>query len=112
MNNYTKGKWKAIRKEGTHIHRIYSNDAQEICETLMPYGLDENMRSEVVRQAEANALLIAAAPELLAACIECLSVIDRTPNATGLSYEEVEKMPHVRALRSAVKKAGISKEIA
>lgn len=70
---HTQGEWKAVRKQGTHIHRIVSNDCQEIADTLMPYGLDENSRSEVVKQAEANAKLIAAAPELLEALQELLS---------------------------------------
>lgn len=46
-----------------------------------------------------------AAPDLLAACLECLEIIDRVPNACGLTEDDINNMPHVKRLRSAIKKA-------
>lgn len=68
---FTGGEWIAMNKTGTGIYKIVSDTLQEICETQMPYG-DNLSRPEVFKQGEANARLIAAAPELLQALQDIL----------------------------------------
>ena len=107
MQRITKGEWVAVNQTGTGIYKILTKDYNiDICETRMPYSL-EYSRPEVFIQGEANARLISAAPDLLASCLECLEIIDRTPNACGLSEEDINAMPHVKRLRDAIKKAEI-----
>jgi len=106
MQKHTPGEWVALNKTGTGIYKIVTDGMQEICETQMPYGNDFT-RPEVFKQGEANARLISAAPDLLAACLECLEIIDRTPNACGLNENDINAMPHVKRLRAAIKKAEI-----
>ena len=104
MIKHTEGEWIAMNRTGTGLYKIVSDTFQEVCETIMPYGNDLS-RPKVFEQGEANAKLIAAAPDLLDACLECIEIIDRVPNACGLSENDINKKPHNQKLRAAIKKA-------
>ena len=71
--NHTKGEWIAMNRTGTGLYKIVSDTFQEVCETIMPYGNDLS-RPKVFEQGEANAKLIAAAPDLLKALQELIEV--------------------------------------
>jgi len=67
MNNYTKGEWIA------HDGQIYPmDDERHATIAIIPYFDKEN------KEQQANALLIAAAPELLQACKNTLNILCST----------------------------------
>ena len=93
MSNHTPGKWLQSHREipndkkGDYATQVYTEDGENIA-TLSWYAMpkvteiiDGEPRGVIKTYREANAKLIAAAPELLEACQEFLKVINRTPTA-------------------------------
>lgn len=74
---FTSGEWVAMNKTGTGIYKIVSDTLQEICETQMPYGDDLN-RPEVFKQGEANARLIAQAPDMYRLLLDARKLLQLT----------------------------------
>ena len=77
MSKYTKGPWKVANEHdgvhaGTHT-RIYNDDGMFIAKTTVQDGRGRMERKRV----EANAQLISAAPELLKACKEAETEINK-----------------------------------
>jgi len=74
---FTSGEWVAMNKTGTGIYKIVSDTLQEICETQMPYG-DDLSRPEVFKQGEANARLIAQAPDMYRLLLDARKLLQLT----------------------------------
>lgn len=79
-----------------HSHRQIGPDAGIVCEVWSAIGRGS---ADAIAQADANVLLIAAAPELYDAALHALVVVAGC-NADG-AFDEQERM-----LRSALAKAG------
>ena len=95
--NYTKGEWKAEQDAANSI-RIFSQDSEQIA-SVMDY--DGN---DITEEMEANAHLIAAAPEMYEA-LEHISVILANPLTT-----RKEATPELRAARARDEAWIISRE--
>ena len=68
MNKHTKGHWKYERPKTQSYFKVYNLQNKQIC------GVNLQEKDE----AEANARLIAAAPELLEALEMCIKFIEKT----------------------------------
>ena len=68
---WTPGQWRATTRQGSWDWVVYTEDDPniEICQTFHD-GTDEN------EEGEANAHLIAAAPELYEALLKCLMLLE------------------------------------
>lgn len=66
--NHTKGEWIAVSNT-TLYSMIYSKSGKSIAE-VKSYGTEKPFNNPTIKQREANARLIAAAPDLLEACIQ------------------------------------------
>jgi hypothetical protein len=93
---------------------ITENKYIDLAHTIMGNHIDENggknQITAMIDFAEEYHRLKttkSAEPDLLSACLECIEIIDRVPNACGLSEDEINKLPHVIKLRDAIKKAEI-----
>jgi len=85
---HTKGEW-IIKPSASELYSdIQTQDGKRICE-CKSYGEGFNDATEDER--EANAKLIAAAPELLKALIDCLYLIDQH-DKTGVKAFEKAKL--------------------
>lgn len=67
---YTQGNWTATRKEGNYI--IHSDQSNNGCLAIVGTGL-YNSDPTLINEAEANAKLIAAAPNMLY-LIQCFKI--------------------------------------
>lgn len=90
---FTKGKWKLLKGNGTHFATINKDSMTRIC-TIDVGNIGEYNGFAPLDEAEGNAMLIAAAPDLLEACKRALEV--------GLLDDLSTQM-----INSAVKKATI-----
>jgi hypothetical protein len=70
---YTQGNWKSTRKEGNYI--IHSDQSNKGCLAIVGTGL-YNSDPTLINEAEANAKLIASAPELLEALKAACKLIE------------------------------------
>jgi len=96
-SKHTKGQWRPQYISGVCMgvgSEIETNYFQIICNTILPEA-DEEYKKEK-EEIEANAKLIAAAPELLENLIRC---VDR------LEENGFEKMSAVRRAKEAINKA-------
>lgn len=82
----TKGDWYYQENSDTYTNIVRSN-AGKGRETIFITQLSQDTSGE----AEANARLIAASPNLLEACIVALSVIDKDINAYNTVRKAIEK---------------------
>jgi len=83
-------------------------DASQYEVAVCSQGLDEDENQMPREEAEANAKLISAAPELLEACKCALADLEGL-RAEGIFYEDEGKPPQVETieeLQAAIKKAG------
>lgn len=99
MNKRTAGKWVAAAREGDYWYSVVHvpGTPYEICQCFH----DEASKVEC----EANARLIAAAPELLEALQGFLDMYVRLVNNDGSGACDPEYDPHVIAARAAIAKA-------
>lgn len=68
MSNYTKSEWKVNRNNDGDINTVYSEYHGAICSFPKYYGVKPTTAG--VRELEANAHLIAAAPDMLSVLID------------------------------------------
>lgn len=88
MANHTPGPWKAYRQ---NHHQIPAHQIEDAAHMLVAY----TGHTRTPGQADANATLIAAAPDLLSACKAALADIDSEPNS-------VHGFPSYAKLRDAI----------
>jgi hypothetical protein len=102
MSNCTPGPWKALVS-----HELVDVVAADGWPVLVGATIPENSHPEqTVEVALANATLMAAAPEMLAACEAALVEIEATTfSSHAYSYERERVQPIVAELRNAIAKA-------
>jgi hypothetical protein len=91
---HTPGPWHVRSSEGQQSHVVYAADNYAIANATTYHG------QHPLHCAEANARLIAAAPELLAACEAALPELDFVSDGLGEGFHTV-----VDGLRAAIAKA-------
>lgn len=99
---HTPGEWQAIRvKSASNVWTLQSYDGGYVGlfsgEVQRPA-----LMKDAIKRAEANAKLIAAAPDLLQACIDAVALSDKNVTVFGRSAENQKMYDQVVA---AIKKA-------
>ena len=97
MSGHTPGPWK--------ISRGVDGPDNRVIETPDGWGVADAWECASVGEMDANAHLIAAAPDLLAALTELLAAVDQYPEVCP-TYEETDRLVRAEeAARAAIKKA-------
>lgn len=100
---HTQGEWVVESSDCMTAHYVLVN-AYEYFEE--GYKSDDPQTAIALREEdEANARLIAAAPDLLAACEDGLKFLDSITSGIGLESEKQNKAAFRRILKQAITKA-------
>lgn len=88
----TPGEWKQSHRicddEGNYATQVFSETGETIC-TLSWYAKPKDENGAIGTYREANAKLIAAAPDLLAACFNAIGVCDLENEAHKYVFEQL-----------------------
>lgn len=98
-NQHTQGEWKVENWNGVYNTTVLDQEDNMLCETY--YG--DELRTPAV-QAEANAKLMAAAPELLRVLEECKNTLSNCVSELPDSYKKAVKQ-QIYKCQLAIKKA-------
>jgi len=83
---HTKGKWKVIRNEKEHS--VYSEYHGSVCKLPLWYGVKETEQG--LDEAEANAQLISAAPDMLEALKTTMYILEKQGKTEWLCYTDAK----------------------
>jgi hypothetical protein len=106
--SHTPGPWKVVRTKDEHWReRYYGIWTDEGVEKDRPIANVDGDNAVWLPEGEdfANARLIAAAPELLEACIEARSALDNLMGDSDLPEDDSEEMTAMQMLSAAIAKA-------
>jgi len=93
---YTKGEWRVDRKRSSFEYDIYSKDNPPKVIARVPSGVSNYSRL-VPAEGEANAQLIASAPDLYEACKEGLELLSINLEANRGKVSELLKQALAKA---------------
>jgi hypothetical protein len=106
MSKHTPGPWSVNTNKGSDKHELIhwvEADAHAVCDFYMTRGDGDDLRVIPLPNAEANARLIAAAPELLEALKDIKAEFQRLKQAVM----DDEKMPLIAKMRDAAYLDGV-----
>lgn len=112
MSKHTPGPWEVFTSEGASKPGIETADGKLSIVVFGHEGEESGVAGRTPEEALANARLMAAAPDLLAACKTALPIMRNAVEAglsgftKGQTAEVVENHTAVKMLREAIQKAG------
>jgi hypothetical protein len=96
---HTPGPWET-KEEDSHCWKVYSEEWGGLATLHAAYGVKAQQE-----RLEPDARLIAAAPEMLAACQAALAYFDACVGECGAETDDEIESPEAKQLRAAIAKA-------